>query len=48
MDRLVVVVLLISAGLYVIAAAGFFFQGKWELGVAYIGYAVANVMFARL
>lgn len=48
MEKLVFWVLLVSAMLYCVAAVGFFFQGKWELGVAYIGYALANVMFARL
>ena len=47
MEKLVFFVLVVSAGLYVLAAFGFFFQGKWELGVAYLAYAVANAMFAR-
>lgn len=48
MERFVFWVLVISALLYVAASVGFFFQKKYELTVAYIAYAVANIMFARL
>ncbi len=48
MNTFVFWVLMLSALLYLAAAGGFFWQHKWELGVAYVAYAIANVMFARL
>ena len=48
MERFVWFVLIATAALYVMAAVGYFTQGKWELGCAFLAYAFANIMFARL